>query len=185
MYIIVGLGNPEQDYANTRHNMGFDVINEIAKEFNISVNKKKFNSLIGMGEIEENKVLLMKPQTYMNLSGEAVKQCIDFFKENINNVLVIYDDMDIEKGMIKIRKKGGSGTHNGMKSIVNMLNSQNFPRIRVGIGKPDDKNDMISYVIGHIPEEERKNLKTGVDKAKNAIIEILKNGIDKAMNKFN
>ena len=185
MYIIVGLGNPEQDYANTRHNMGFDVINEIAKEFNISVNKKKFNSLIGMGEIEENKVLLMKPQTYMNLTGEAVKQCIDFFKENINNVLVIYDDMDIEKGMIKIRKKGGSGTHNGMKSIVNMLNSQNFPRIRVGIGKPDDKNDMISYVIGHIPEEERKILKTGVDKAKNAIIEILKNGIDKAMNKFN
>lgn len=185
MYIIVGLGNPEQDYANTRHNMGFDVINEIAKEFNISVNKKKFNSLIGMGEIEENKVLLMKPQTYMNLSGEAVKQCMDFFKENINNVLVIYDDMDIEKGMIKIRKKGGSGTHNGMKSIVNMLNSQNFPRIRVGIGKPDDKNDMISYVIGHIPEKERKILKTGVDKAKNAIIEILKNGIDKAMNKFN
>ena len=165
--------------------MGFDTINTLAKKHNIEVTKKKFKGLVGTGIIENEKVLLLKPQTYMNLSGDSLIEAMDYYNLDTQDLIVIYDDMDIEKGMIKIRKKGGSGTHNGMKSIVNMLNSQNFPRIRVGIGKPDDKNDMISYVIGHIPEKERKILKTGVDKAKNAIIEILKNGIDKAMNKFN
>ena len=155
MYLIVGLGNPEDKYSNTRHNMGFDTINILSEKYNIEVNKKKFNAIYGTGIIEGQKVILLKPQTFMNLSGDSLIEAMDYYNIDTKDIIIIYDDMDIEKGMIKIRKKGGSGTHNGMKSIVNMLNSQNFPRIRVGIGKPDDKNDMISYVIGHIPEEEK------------------------------
>lgn len=185
MYIIVGLGNPEKDYAGTRHNMGFDVINELAKDYNINIEKNKFKSLIGIGEIEENKVLLVKPQTYMNSSGEAVYECMNFYKQDIQDLLVVYDDMDVPKGRAKIRKKGGAGTHNGMKSIVNNLGETDFARVRVGIGKPDNKDDMINYVIGFVPEEDKLKLKEGIQIAKKAIIEILKNGIDIAMNKYN
>lgn len=185
MYLIVGLGNPEEDYSKTRHNMGFNVINKIAKKYTIEINKKKFDSLYGEGIIENEKVILLKPQTYMNLSGKAIIQVVNFYKIPLENICVIYDDMDIEPGIIKIRKKGGAGSHNGMKSVVAELNSEDFARIRVGIGTPKFKDDSINYVIGAIPEEEVKILDEGTTKAVDAMISILKDGIDNAMNKFN
>ena len=185
MYLIVGLGNPEEDYSKTRHNMGFNVVNKIAKKYGIEINKKKFDSLYGEGIIENEKVILLKPQTYMNLSGKAIIQVVNFYKIPLENICVIYDDMDIEKGIIKIRKKGGAGSHNGMKSVVVELNSEDFARIRVGIGTPKFKDDSINYVIGAIPEEEVKVLDEGTTKAADAMIAILKDGIEIAMNKFN
>lgn len=185
MYLIVGLGNPEDKYSNTRHNMGFDVINKLSKECDIKVSKSKFDAFYGMGEINGKKVILAKPQTYMNLSGNCVKEFVDFYKVDSENVLVIYDDMDIEPGTIKIRKKGSAGGHNGMKSIIQMLRTEEFPRIRIGIGRPEHNGDEINYVIGAIPDEEIPKLEEGTENAKEAIIEILKNGIDSAMNKFN
>ena len=183
MYLIVGLGNPEEDYSNTRHNMGFNTINKIAKEYDIEVNKKKFKGLYGTGMIEGEKVILLKPQTFMNLSGESVKEVVDFYKIENDDIIVIYDDMDVELGTIKIRKKGGPGSHNGMKSVVQYLGTD-FARIRVGIGKPED-NDFIRYVIGPIPKEEKEILDKSTTTAKEAVIEIIKKGVDNAMNKFN
>lgn len=184
MYLIVGLGNPEEEYSNTRHNMGFNVINKLAEEYKIDVNKNKFDALLGTGSIEGEKVILLKPQTYMNLSGKSIIQVVNFYKIPLQNVFVIYDDIDIAPGLIRIRKKGSSGSHNGMKSVVAELNSEGFARIRVGIGKPEN-NDMINYVIGKIPKEGQEPLEEGVLKAKQAVVEILKNGLDRAMNKFN
>ena len=185
MYLIVGLGNPEEEYSKTRHNMGFNTINEIARKYEIEVNKTKFQGLSGSGLIEGKKVILIKPQTYMNLSGNCVKEFANFYKIQKENIIVIYDDMDFEPGQVKIRKKGSSGAHNGMKSIVQMLGTEDFPRVRIGIGRPKHAGDEINYVIGSIPEEEIPKLKEGIEKAKEAVIEILKNGIDSAMNKFN
>ena len=185
MYLIVGLGNPEKDYSNTRHNMGFNTINKLAKQYEIEVTKSKFKGLYGSGMIEGEKVILLKPQTFMNLSGESIKEILQFYKLETEQLIVIYDDMDIEPGKIKIRKTGGPGTHNGMKSVVHELNTQNFKRIRVGIGMPEEKENLIEYVIGAIPEEEKEKLDKGTDLAKEAVIEMIKNGIDIAMNKFN
>ena len=133
MYLIVGLGNPEQDYANTRHNIGFDVINEIARRNKIEINRKKYNSLYAQDIIKGEKVILLKPQTYMNLSGTAVKDFKNFFKIEENKIIIIHDDVDIETGKVKIRKTGGAGTHNGMKSVVQELGGKEFYRVRMGI----------------------------------------------------
>lgn len=185
MYIIVGLGNPEEEYSNTRHNMGFDTINKLVEKYNIKISKTGFKGIYGTGIIENEKVVLLKPQTYMNLSGESIKEIINFYKIDIKNLIVIYDDIDIEPGIIKIRKTGGAGTHNGMKSVVQELQTQNFIRVRVGIGKPEHKGDLINYVIGKIPNGEREKLDKGINLAKDAIAEIIKSGVDIAMNKFN
>ena len=184
MFLIVGLGNPEDDYANTRHNMGFNVINKLSEKYDITVSKSKFKGLYGTGEIEEKKVMLLKPQTFMNLSGESVKEAMDFFKLHPEDILVIYDDIDLEPGTIRIRKSGGPGTHNGMKSVIDNLHSENFSRIRVGIGKPENK-DLIKYVLGSISEQDKPKLEEGVKQAAEAVEELLKNNIDIAMNKFN
>ena len=185
MYLIVGLGNPEKDYSHTRHNMGFNTINKLAKQYNIDVNKSKFKALYGNGIIEGEKVILLKPQTFMNSSGESIKEIVQYYKIEKEQIIIIYDDIDIEPGIIKIRKSGGPGTHNGMKSVVHELNTQNFKRIRVGIGMPQEKEDLIEYVIGSISEEDEEKLEKGTDLAKNAVIEIVKDGIDIAMNQFN
>ena len=185
MYLIVGLGNPENEYAHTRHNMGFDTINEIAKKNNINITKTKFKALYVTGIIQNQKVILLKPQTYMNASGESIKEVYDFYNIKPEELIVIYDDIDIAKGKIKLRKKGGPGSHNGMKSVIQELGITDFTRIRVGIGQPEFKSDMINYVIGKVPEEEQKILQEGTQKAAEAVEEILKNGIDIAMNKFN
>ena len=185
MYIIVGLGNPEPEYSNTRHNMGFDVINKLANKNNISLNRTKFNAIYGTGIIENEKVILIKPQTFMNLSGECVIEAMNFYKISEDELIIIYDDIDIEPGNIRIRKSGSAGTHNGMKSVIEHIKTEKFCRVRVGIGKPKENIDMISHVIGYVPEEEIRILDNGVELAKDAVIEIIKNNVDSAMNKFN
>lgn len=185
MKLIVGLGNPEKDYANTRHNMGFNVINKLSEKYDIDVTKSKFKALYGSGVIEGEKVILLKPQTFMNLSGEAVDEVVNFYKIELDDILVIYDDMDIEPGKIRIRKSGSPGTHNGMKSVTSYLKTNNFSRVRVGIGKPEENMNVIEYVIGGISKDEKEKLEEGINKATNAIIEILKTNIDIAMNKYN
>lgn len=185
MYLVVGLGNPEPEYSMTRHNMGFDVINKLAEKYNISVEKKGFDALYGSGMIENEKVILCKPQTYMNLSGDSVIQFINYYKIDMQNVIIIYDDIDIEPGIVKLRKKGGAGTHNGMKSIVANLKTTEFPHVRIGTGKPLIKSDLINHVIGKVPKEEYDKLIPGINTGSEAVEEIIKNGIDKAMNVIN
>ena len=160
-----------------------DTVNKIGIEYNIEINKKKFKGLYGLGTIEGEKVILLKPQTFMNLSGESIKEAKDFYKIEKPDIIVIYDDMDIDLGTIKIRKKGNPGSHNGMKSVVHYLGTE-FTRIRVGIGKPED-GDFIRYVIGPIPEEEKEILDKSTTTAKDAVVEIIKSSVDNAMNKFN
>lgn len=185
MYLIVGLGNPEPEYGKTRHNMGFDVINKISKTCNIEVSQSKFKGLFGMGEIKGEKVILLKPQTFMNLSGESIVQIKSFYKIPPNKIIVIYDDMDLEVGIIKLRKKGGPGTHNGMKSVLGKLGTEKIKRVRVGIGKPKKESAIIDYVIKKLSKEEQQVLDESTTKAANAVLEILENGMDIAMNKFN
>lgn len=185
MYLIVGLGNPERDYSNTRHNMGFDVINELTRVTGIKVLKSKFDALYGMGEINGNKVILVKPQTYMNLSGESIIKFKKFYKISNKDIIVIYDDLDLKTGDIRLKPKGSSGTHNGMRSVVESLKTEEFKRIRIGIGSPENKEDIINYVIGAIPKREKEILKKSIEKAAQSVIEILDNGIDIAMNKYN
>lgn len=185
MYLIIGLGNPEEEYARTRHNMGFDTINKISEKYNIKVNKNKFNSLYGAGTIEGEKVILLKPQTYMNLSGTALRDFMNFYKLSSKDIIVIYDDLDIEPGIIKIRKKGGPGTHNGMKSVVKEIGTEDFSRIRIGIGNPEYKNDLLNYILTRIPDDEYKILQSSINNAAEAVCEIIRNGIDSAMNLYN
>ena len=185
MRIIIGLGNPEPEYSRTRHNMGFDVINILAEKNNIDLSRTKYNAIYGTGIINGEKVILIKPQTFMNNSGESAVEFAKFYKEEINNILVVYDDMDTEIGTIRVRAKGGAGSHNGMKSIVSELNSEDFPRIRVGIGRPKSEYDRIDYVIGQIPEKEYIELQKGEKIAVEATEYWIKNGIDNTMNKYN
>lgn len=185
MYLVIGLGNPEPEYSHTRHNMGFDTINILAEKFDIKVNKQKFNSIYGTGIVGGKKVVLIKPQTYMNLSGEAVREFKNFYKPELENVIVIYDDIDIETGTIKIRKKGGPGNHNGMKSVVYELGTEEFARIRIGTGNNDKIPNLMNYVIDKVSDEEYTVLEKGVEKAAEAVKEILELGIDSAMNKLN
>ena len=185
MYLIVGLGNPEPEYSMTRHNMGFDVINNLAKECEINVEKKGYQSLYGVGQIENVKVILCKPQTYMNLSGEAILEISKFYKVKSENIIVIYDDIDLPESQVKIRKKGGAGTHNGMKSVVYSLQTENFPRIRIGTGSPANKYELIEYVIKKMNYEEYEKYIPGIEKGKEAIELILKDNIDIAMNRIN
>ena len=184
MYIIVGLGNPGKKYENTRHNMGFLAIDRMAEEYGISVDKIKFKALVGEGRIAGQRVVLVKPQTYMNLSGESVQEIMHFYKEDIENLIVIYDDLDIAAGKIRVRKKGSAGTHNGMRNIVQMLSDDGFPRIRVGIGS-EKKGDLIDFVIGGVSKSEMELLREGVTQASKAAVAIVEKGIEKAMNEYN
>ena len=183
--IIVGLGNPGVKYEKTHHNAGFIAVDYIADKMGVKFNKKGCQAEYGFTSVNGEQIVLAKPQTYMNLSGEAVRDFKNFYKVNSEDVIVIYDDLDIEPGIIKIRKKGGPGTHNGMKSVVNELQTEEFPRIRVGIGNPEYKNDLLNYILTKIPDEDYKILETAISNSADAIEEILKNGIDSAMNKFN
>ena len=185
MYLIVGLGNPEPEYSYTRHNMGFCTINELAKKNNIQFDKSKFQGLYGMGTINNEKVILLKPQTYMTLSGKSIREVVDFYKIEIDKVIVIYDDLDIEEGIIKIRKKGGAGTHNGMKSVISELHTQEFARIRIGIGVPKKQIDLANYVLEKVQKKDFEVLESASINACKAIEDIIKIGIDNSMNKYN
>ena len=178
-------GNPGNEYEKSRHNAGFRVIDELSKKMNIEVTKKKFDAIIGEGIYNFQKVMLVKPQTYMNLSGNSVKQIVDFYKIELEELIVIYDDIDIELGKIRIRKSGSSGTHNGMRNIVSMIQSEGFPRVRVGTDKPKYQVNLADYVLMPISKEENELLSKGVLKSANAVCDIITNGIQSAMNKFN
>jgi PTH1 family peptidyl-tRNA hydrolase len=185
MYLIVGLGNPEPEYSMTRHNMGFNVINEIAEKYDIKVEKQGFKALYGTGIINNQKVILCKPQTFMNLSGDSIIEFVNYYKIDLKNVIVIYDDIDIEPTIVRVRAKGSAGSHNGMKSVVERLGTENFPRIRIGIGKPEEKSNLINYVIGKLSKEEYELLSQGITTGMQAVEEILDKGIDNAMNIIN
>lgn len=184
MYIIVGLGNPGKQYENTRHNMGFLAVDLLAEKYNIDVNKIKFKALVGEGRIAGQKVLLVKPQTYMNLSGEAVRQAMDFYKIDPEELIVIYDDIDIPTGTFRIRKKGSPGTHNGMRNIFQHIQTNDFPRIRVGIGS-GKKDNLAGYVTGGISKNEQELLADVLKNSADAAACIIEKGIDKAMNEYN
>ena len=178
----MGFGNPEPEYSKTRHNVGFDAVNYISEKYNIEIKKKEFDSLIGSGIINGEKVILMKPQTYMNESGKAVIQAMNFYKLPMENLIVIYDDIDIDEGIVKIRKKGGPGTHNGMRSLMEYLNNVNFPRVRIGTGKPVFKELLIQHVIEKLSDEKYKIYVPAIEKAGNAALDIIEKGVDLAMN---
>ncbi|WP_251617057.1 aminoacyl-tRNA hydrolase [Senimuribacter intestinalis] len=184
MYVIAGLGNPGKKYENTRHNMGFITVDQLAIKHDIKVDKLKFKALVGEGRIAGQKVLLVKPQTYMNLSGESIRQVMHFYKLDPEKLIVIYDDIDIELGALRIRKFGSAGTHNGMKSVVYQLQSDRFPRIRIGIGS-QKKGDLVDFVIGGFSKEEVPVLEETVTKAVSAIECILAEDVDIAMNRYN
>lgn len=185
MKIIVGLGNPGKQYEFTRHNIGFLVIDQLAEKWNIDVNRTKFKSLVGEGFFAGEKVLLVKPQTFMNLSGEAVLDILQFYKREPSDLLVVYDDMDLPPGKIRLRKGGGSGGHKGMSSIIYLINSEGFPRLRIGIGKPTPEATTVGHVLGKINNKEQDIYIDAVEKASNAVQLALEEGVEKAMNKVN
>lgn len=185
MYIIAGLGNPGDKYAGTRHNVGFMTIDALADKYNIEIREKAHKALIGKGMIEGNKVILVKPQTYMNLSGESIRSVMDFYKADISEFMVIYDDISLEPGAIRVRKKGSAGGHNGIKNIILHLGSQEFPRIRVGVGEKPEKMDLADYVLGHFLKEEKEAMEKGIKAGCDAVVCMMNEGADAAMNKFN
>jgi PTH1 family peptidyl-tRNA hydrolase len=184
MVIIAGLGNPGKKYEKTRHNMGFLAIDELAEKNDIKVNKLKHKALIGDGRISGQRVLLVKPQTYMNLSGESLREIVDYYDIAIEDLIVIYDDLDVEIGGLRVRKKGSAGSHNGMKSIVQHLGSKDFPRVRVGIGQSKGA-DWKDFVLSKTSKTEEAILAESVKNAALAVECILSEGIDKAMNLYN
>lgn len=185
MKIIVGLGNPEKKYDGTRHNIGFAVLDRIADKYNISMDIKKHKGLFGKGIIEGEKVVLVKPMTYMNLSGECVREVADYYKAGPQDILVIFDDISLEPGKIRIRAKGSAGGHNGIKSIIAHLGSEQFARIKCGIGEKPKGYDLADYVLGHFSKDELEIIDSGIQRAQEACACILTQGIDAAMNKFN
>ena len=184
MYVIAGLGNPGKEYANTRHNMGFQVIDRISEKTGIPVKKIRSRALTGEGRIQGKRVMLVKPQTYMNNSGESLGEILRYFHVEPENLIVIYDDLDLDTGTVRIRMKGGAGSHNGMKSVVSHVGSTGFPRIRIGIGgaRSDEWKD---FVLSDVSRKDAELLSDALDRAAEAALTILTDGIDIAMNRYN
>lgn len=185
MYAVIGLGNPGTKYKGTRHNVGFDTIDCIAQRNNVDLNKIKFKSIYGETQIGGEKVLLVKPQTFMNRSGESVLEIYNYFKLPIENIIVIVDDIDIKFGSLRIRAKGSAGTHNGMKSIIYLLQKDNFPRVKIGVGKPEENQDLADFVLSSFSKEDRMIIDNTIEQAAKAVEKIITSGINSAMNEFN
>lgn len=186
MFLIVGLGNPERKYEKTRHNIGFDTVDVIADRYGISIREKKYKALVGTGVIEGTKVLLAKPQTYMNLSGESVAEIVNFYKlDPESEMLVIFDDISLAPGNLRVRKKGSAGGHNGIKSIIAYLQTQNFMRIKIGVGEKPKGWDLADYVLGRFTDEDRIAAETAMVDACKAAVLMIQGQTDKAMNDFN
>ena len=186
MYIIAGLGNPTQQYDHTRHNIGFDTITYLADRYHISMNTKKFQAICGTGIIEGQKVLLLKPQTYMNLSGNSIGEAVNFYKlDPATEVIVIYDDIALEPGYIRVRKKGSAGGHNGIKDIIAHLGTQEFKRVRVGVGEKPKDYDLAAYVLGHFTPEDRQKVEEAIVQAADAVELMVQDRTDEAMNLYN
>ena len=185
MYLIVGLGNPTREYEHTRHNAGFDAVDMLADRLNISVKEKKHKGLCGKGMLGAEKVILLKPQTYMNLSGESVQAAADFYKIDHEHIIVMYDDIDLDVGKLRVRAKGSAGGHNGIKNIIAHLGTQEFPRVRIGVGAKPDRMDLADYVLGRFPQVEQSVMEDAFKEAAEAAAAIVEDGIDAAMNRFN
>lgn len=186
MYIIVGLGNPDRQYRNTRHNIGFDVIDVIAEKNNITIGERRHKALIGKGFVGGQKAVLVKPQTYMNLSGESVREVIDFYKIDVRSeMIVVSDDISLDVGQIRIRKKGSAGGHNGLKNIILHLGHDEFQRIKMGVGQKPEGYDLADYVLGHFPKEEREIMDESAKRAADAVTVMITEGADAAMNLYN
>lgn len=186
MKLIVGLGNPGREYAATRHNIGFMAIDNLAHKLGLAVEKKKFKALVGQGQIKSERVLLAKPQTYMNLSGEAVAALLRWHKLGPADLIVVYDDMDLPPGKLRIRPEGGSGGHKGMESIIWSLSTENFPRLRIGVGKPENPNfDGADFVLSRLTGDDFKTFEESVNLAVEAIHCIVCEGLEIAMNEYN
>lgn len=183
MFLVAGLGNPGLQYENTRHNVGFQVIDLISGKYNITVNRTKFKGICGEGFIGSEKVMLLKPSTYMNLSGESISQAAEFYKIPVENIIVIHDDVSLDVGRMRIRKGGSAGGHNGIKDVIACMGSDQFVRIKIGVGEP--KIDLIAYVLGKIPDEEKTILDKMYGYASDAVETIIKSGNGEAMNRFN
>ena len=185
MYLIAGLGNPDKKYEHTRHNVGFDVIDELAEKYNISISEKKHKALLGKGVIEGQKVVLAKPQTYMNLSGESIVELVHYYKiDPETEMIVIYDDISFAPGNLRIRQSGSAGGHNGIKNIIKCLGTQEFMRIKVGVGEKPKNWDLADFVLGHFSKEERENLEDAIGRAMEAVGYMINGDVAKAMNEY-
>lgn len=185
MYIIIGLGNPTAQYAGTRHNIGFDVVAKLSEKYNIPLDIKKHKALCGKGMIEGEKVILAQPQTYMNLSGESVRELADYYKVSEEEIIVIYDDISLDVGQLRIRAKGSAGGHNGIKNIIQHLGTEKFLRIKVGVGDKPKNWDLADYVLSRFPAEEQETVEEGKNMAADACVKIMQEGITAAMNVYN
>ena len=185
MYLIAGLGNPGKQYENTRHNAGFMALDALADQLGTSIEEKKHEALCGKGLIGGEKVILLKPQTFMNLSGESIRAAADFYKVDPDHIIVIYDDISLEPGQLRIRKKGSAGGHNGIKSIIAHLGTQEFPRIKVGVGAKPDRMDLADYVLGHFSQIESRVMDDAAKEAGQAAQAMILDGIEAAMNRYN
>ncbi len=186
MRIIVGLGNPTLKYSKTRHNVGFETIDVLSKKHKIKVKKNQFKALIGEGFINDEKVILVKPMTYMNNSGEAVKEIVDYYKVNPNeDLIVISDDLNLDVGVLRLRSKGSAGGHNGLKSIIKCVGTETFDRVRIGVGKVPANRDVITHVLSRFGKEDRKIVKESFIVSAQAIECVITDGMEKAMSKFN
>lgn len=186
MYLVAGLGNPGTKYEMTRHNIGFHAIDYIADKIGAKVKKLKFKALYGEGEINGERVLLVKPQTFMNLSGESIAEFVRFFKIPVENVIIISDDIALNVGRLRIREKGSAGGHNGLKSVIYMLSSDAFVRVRIGVGAPSHSDyDLAEFVLGRFGKDEIPILEDAITRAYSAVSEIIARGAMSAMNKFN
>lgn len=185
MYIIAGLGNPTKEYAGTRHNVGFEVIDRLAEDCRIDVSMRKHKAICGKGYIDGQKVILCKPQTYMNLSGESLREMADYYKVAPEDIIVIFDDISLDPGQLRIRAKGSAGGHNGIKSIIAHLGTQEFPRVKVGVGEKPKGWDLADYVLSRFGSEDRKLMDEAVKEAGEAVRLMIGEGVDKAMNKYN
>ncbi|MDU7709044.1 MAG: aminoacyl-tRNA hydrolase [Clostridium sp.] len=186
MYIIAGLGNPDRQYEGTRHNVGFEVIDTIASKYNIAVDTKKHRAFIGKGVIGGQKVILAKPQTYMNLSGESIISLVEYYKiDEEQELIVIYDDVSLGVGKLRIRAKGSAGGHNGIKNIIAHLGSEVFPRIKIGVGEKPPKYDLADYVLGHFTKAEHELMEESYGNAVHAVEMIISGEIQAAMNEYN
>lgn len=185
MFIIAGLGNPGGEYAGTVHNIGFDVVTNLSDKYDISVTKNGFKSKAGQGFIENEKVLLLKPQTYMNLSGEAIIEAVNFYKIDVSHqLIVIQDDIDLNPGIIRIKRKGTAGSHNGLKNIISHVGNE-FIRVKVGVGDKPEGWDLKDYVLSRFDREMEPLIRESIKKAGEAVVSVMKEGVDAAMNKYN
>ena len=186
MYLIVGLGNPGRQYEATRHNMGFDVIDKLVEEYNVPQSGVKFNAMYGKGRIGGQPVILMKPLSYMNLSGGPVRDMANYFKiDPETEMIVIYDDIDLEPGQLRIRKQGSAGGHNGIKNIIAQIGTQVFKRVKVGVGEKPKGYDLADYVLGHFSKEERAVMEDAFECAAEAAVCMMNDSMEHAMNQFN